>query len=89
MTKPIFYTKQFKKNYKKRFSHQIKIKQQISHRIELFIENRNSPQIRDHALVGTKNGERAFSITGDIRVIYYELEDKFVFIDIGTHSQVY
>lgn len=87
--KAIFYTKQFKKNYKKRFLHKPKQKEKIKTRIDLFLKYRNNPLLNDHALVGTRSKERSFSIGGDIRIIYCELEDKYVFIDIGTHNQVY
>ena len=43
----------------------------------------------DHALTGKLAGKRAFSIAGDIRVIYVELEDAIVFLDVGSHNQVY
>ena len=45
--------------------------------------------IYDHALTDGLEGKRAFSITGEIRVIYVELEGCIVFLDIGTHNQVY
>ncbi len=33
---------------------------------------------------------RAFSVTGDIRIVYFEINDESVlFLDIGTHNQVY
>lgn len=45
--------------------------------------------LHDHALSGKLKSRRAFSVSGDIRVIYEELEEAYVFLDIGTHSQVY
>lgn len=46
--------------------------------------------LRDHKLVGTLKGLRAFFITGDVRVIYIEEnDDSITLIDIGTHNQVY
>lgn len=45
--------------------------------------------LHDHALTGKLAGKRAFSMAGDIRIIYIELEDSIVFLDIGTHNQVY
>jgi addiction module RelE/StbE family toxin len=43
----------------------------------------------DHALKGKMKGKRAFSITDDVRVIYVESDNVFVFLDIGSHNQVY
>ena len=45
--------------------------------------------IYDHALTDKLAGKRAFSITGEIRAIYVELDDCIVLLDIGTHNQVY
>ncbi len=89
MAKQVFFTKLFKKNYKKRFANNLKLREQIKSRIDTFLENPDHPSLRNHRLAGTRNGERAFSISGDIRIIFYEQDDAFVFIDIGTHSQVY
>lgn len=32
---------------------------------------------------------RAFSINNEYRVVYKEKKDVFVFLDVGTHEQVY
>lgn len=60
-------------------------------RIELFLQNRNQALLRDHALSGNLTGKRAFSVTGDYRIIYEERAGEliFLFLDIGTHAQVY
>ncbi len=55
----------------------------------MFIEGKRGIPLNDHPLAGDMQGRRAFSITGDIRAVYIELEDKIIFIDIGSHNQVY
>lgn len=55
----------------------------------MFIAGQRSAPMNDHVLTGSLQGRRAFSISGDVRVIYIELEDKIIFLDIGTHNQVY
>jgi addiction module RelE/StbE family toxin len=57
--------------------------------VELFIQGVRERPINDHPLTGNMDGRRAFSITADVRVVYIETEDAFVFLDIGTHAQVY
>lgn len=47
------------------------------------------PPLRDHALTGKLAGKRAFSVAGDIRVIYVELADAIVLLDVGSHNQLY
>jgi mRNA-degrading endonuclease YafQ of YafQ-DinJ toxin-antitoxin module len=35
------------------------------------------------------NGLQAFSITADIQIIYREEPTYFLFLDIGSHQQIY
>ncbi|MEK7165197.1 MAG: type II toxin-antitoxin system mRNA interferase toxin, RelE/StbE family [Patescibacteria group bacterium] len=81
---------EYKKAYKKRISSQPKLVSKSKERIELFRNNPQNPLLKDHALTGTRRGHRSFSITGDIRVIYEQVDDETVrFLDIGSHNQVY
>lgn len=84
-----YFTKKFKSNYKKRILPFKSLDKKFEERYDLFILNPNSPLINDHSLKGASKGYRAFSITGDIRVIYYVKENIAYFVDIGTHNQVY
>jgi mRNA-degrading endonuclease YafQ of YafQ-DinJ toxin-antitoxin module len=62
---------------------------QYEGRVKLFASGERGTPINDHALAGTKEGQRAFSITADVRVVYIETPTAIVFLDIGTHNQVY
>lgn len=79
----------FIKIYKKRFSHLPNIQKKFDDRVRLFEKDSNDPILDDHALTGEKLGFRAFSITGDIRVVYYLYRGIAYFVDIGSHNQVY
>ena len=80
----------FKKAYQKRIKPNPKLIRQTSKRIKLFQENPDHPLLKDHALKGSKLGLRAFSVTGDIRIIYkFKSANTAIFLDIGTHNQVY
>ena len=86
----ILYHKSFKKSYKKRFLHNKKVVDVISLRIQLFSINPNDLKLRTHTLLGSRKGFYSFSVTGDIRIIfYYDQNNDAVLIDIGTHNQVY
>lgn len=87
--KPIRVTKNFEKSYKKRIGLSIKLRSQYVNRVELFKTGKRDCPVDDHSLAGKLKGKRAFSIANDIRVIYEETEDEIVFIDIGSHNQVY
>jgi mRNA-degrading endonuclease YafQ of YafQ-DinJ toxin-antitoxin module len=45
--------------------------------------------VKDHALQNVMQGKRAFSINEEYRVVYLETDDEYVFLDVGTHEQVY
>lgn len=80
----------FKKAYKKRIATNKKLALQTKERISLFQYNPSSPILRDHPLTGAKKGLRAFSVTGDIRIVYLPIsENEVTFLDIGSHNQVY
>lgn len=80
----------FKKAYKKRISFDKKLISRVALRIELFGKDRESPILKDHSLTGNKSHLRAFWITGDIRIVYYPVsEDRVIFLDIGSHNQIY
>lgn len=84
-----FFTNGFKKYYHKRISPYKKLDEQFRLRRKLFISDPGNPILKDHSLSGKMKGHRSFSITGDIRVIYYVHEGIAYFVNIGTHNQVY
>ena len=84
-----FFTKDFKKAYAKRISHNKNLTTRFENRYDLFVEEPTNPVLKDHVLSGKLKGYKAFSITGDIRVVYYIHNDTAYFVDIGTHNQVY
>jgi addiction module RelE/StbE family toxin len=64
-------------------------KKQFAFRLQLFMEGVRDYPLDDHALVGSMKGLRAFSIGGDLRVVYRETAEYYEFLDIGSHNQVY
>lgn len=83
----IITDKQFDKSYSK-LPQKIKIK--FSERRDLFIENEFYPLLDNHPLMGKYHGFRSINITGDFRAVYYKhSRDLAVFVNIGTHSQLY
>ena len=89
MVRPIIRGRQFEKNFKSRISPNPKLKKQFAIRLELFQKGVRDYPIDDHALAGTMKGLRAFSIGGDLRVVYREMSDYYEFLDVGSHNQVY
>lgn len=87
--KRIESTKQFQKRLKQRYGHQAKTIERLARHLELFRQGIRKEPINDHPLTGKLNGLRAFSVGGDVRVVYQETEDHYLLLDIGSHNQVY
>jgi addiction module RelE/StbE family toxin len=83
----ILFTEKFKKNFSKLPE---KIQNKFKERIDIFAKSPTNPLLKTHPLKGHMIGFRAFSVTGDHRVIFKIVaEDTVKLIDIGTHSQIY
>ena len=85
----INYTKKFRKSYRYRIKNNKNLSRKFNDRLQVFVQDPDNPLLKDHKLTGTKKNLRAFSITGDIRVLYLRKGDIIDFMDIGTHNQVY
>lgn len=85
----VHYHKNFWKSYRQRIVKNFKLEAKFKQRLKLFITDKSNPTLKDHPLVGSKTGYRAFSVTGDYRVIYEETDDGILLHNIGTHNQVY
>ena len=80
----------FKRAYKKRIANNPKLVSRVEERIKLFRLNPDDPVLQDHKLKGKKKYFRSFSISGNIRIVYFPASDvKVIFLDIGSHPQVY
>jgi addiction module RelE/StbE family toxin len=82
--------RKFRPHFRERIHPRKKLVKLYQEQVKLFVENRSDPTLKDHALSGKLQGFRAFNITNDIRVVYIQKsKDNFVFLNIGTHNQVY
>ncbi len=61
--------------------------------LELFLDNSNHPNLRNHALREKYAGYRSIDVTGDWRAIFKIRKSKnkavITFHILGTHSQLY
>lgn len=87
--KPIIRHRQFEKNFRSRISTNPKLVKKFKQSLELFIDGVRDYPLDDHDLKGNMKGLRAFSIGGDLRVVYRETDELYEFLDIGSHNQVY
>lgn len=86
----IDFHKKFQKNYLKRIKNNKKLDFLFHKRVEQFILNPEYCQLNNHKLTGKLQKSCSFSINGDIRIIYQWIDSETVlFLDIGSHNQVY
>lgn len=83
------YTKNFLKHYETRVAKNQRLVNRFQERLDLFLRDPQNPILKDHRLTGARKHLRAFSVTGDVRVLYYREGNEIYLVDIGTHSQVY
>ena len=80
----------FKRSYRKRVKKNEELRRRFWRRMEAFLTNPFSPQLRAHKLSGKLEGQWAFSIDDDCRVVFEFIgEDRVLLIDIGSHDEVY
>jgi len=83
----VAFSDSFKKAFKKRVK-TTEFEPEFWNRLEIFI---NEP-FKTHKLSGKLKDLWSFTIDYDLRVIFYFTDDKpkkTVFVDIGTHKEVY
>ena len=85
----VVFSSSFKRAFKKISKNKI-IEKKFWEKLEVFIEDPFDKSLRTHKLSGKLQGLWSYTVGYDLRVIFY-FKDKThaVFIDIGTHSEVY
>lgn len=85
----VAFSTSFKKAFK-RISRSKTLEKKFWSRVEIFIENPGDVRLKTHKLSGKLKDLWSFSVEYDVRVIFYFVDkSRVVFIDIGTHNEVY
>jgi len=87
----VSFSDSFKKVFKKRIKSS-EIEEEFWIRLELFVKDPFDAKLKTHKLSGKLKDLWSFSIAYDHRIVFYFTSDKpkkAVFIDIGTHDEVY
>ena len=85
----IVFDPAFERAYKKRIHHP-KLKEKFWRKVEIFINDPYHSLLKTHKLSGKLKDLLSFSIDYDCRIIFYfKTSNKVVFIDIGSHDEVY
>lgn len=87
MAKAIKYTQRFMRHYRDRIAKDAGLKKDFIESVDTFLEDPTA--VADHQLEDKMADKRAFSVTDDIRIVYRDNDEYFLFLDIGSHDQVY
>lgn len=79
----------FKKHFKARILSNKNLVNRFETRLKIFLTDPKDPVLHNHRLTGQMKNLRAFSVAGDIRVVYQLEGENLYLYDIGSHNQVY
>lgn len=86
----IAFSSSFKRAFKKSVAGNANLETRFWERVEIFKNNPFDPKLRTHKLSGKLKDLWSFSIEYDVRVIFsFAEQDRVIFIDIGSHKEVY
>lgn len=67
-----------------------KVRAAFVRRLKTFRSDKFNALLNNHALKGKYGGCRSINVTGDWRAVYKDVgKDWVLFVEIGTHSQLY
>lgn len=80
----------FRRAYRKRIAPSVSLSQRFDELLAVFIGDPFDTRLRTHKLSGKLEGLYSFRVDYDTRVVFYFAgEDRAVFVDVGTHDEVY
>lgn len=86
----IAFDNSFKRAYKKKVVGNVEREKRFKEKLTIFQNNPFEISLRTHKLSGKLQELWSFSVEYDLRIVFYFVEkDKAVFVDIGTHDEVY
>lgn len=86
----VSFSSAFRRAFKKRIKGNVDLEQRFWQKLEQFTVDPFDQSLRTHKLSGKLNELWSFSIDYDERVIFYFTDDgNAVFVDIGSHDEVY
>lgn len=86
----VSFSSAFRRAFKKRIKGNVDLEARFWQKLEQFTINLFEQSLKTHKLSGKLNNLWSFSIDYDVRILFYFTEDgNTVFIDIGSHDEVY
>jgi addiction module RelE/StbE family toxin len=86
----VAFSSSFKRAFKRRIKGNAVLEARFWEKLEIFRNNPFDQRLRTHKLSGRLKDLWSFSLEYDLRIVFSFLEgDRALFIDIGTHEEVY
>jgi len=86
----IAFSQSFKRAFKKKIKNNAYLEKLFWEKVEKFVSNPFNGELKTHKLSGNLKDLWSFRVDYDIRVIFFfEGNNRAVFIDIGSHDEVY
>ncbi|HBW57218.1 MAG TPA: type II toxin-antitoxin system mRNA interferase toxin, RelE/StbE family [Oscillatoriales bacterium UBA8482] len=86
----VSFSSSFKRAFKKRIKGNTNLEEKFWQKLEQFTVDPYDPSLKTHKLSGKLKEFWSFSVDDDERVLFYFTEDeKAIFVDIGSHDEVY
>jgi len=83
-------TSGFRKAFKRKVRGNKNLELRFRDRVAIFQKNPFDPRLKTHRLSGQLQGFWSFSIDYDVRVVFSFIEQsRVLFVEIGTHEEVY
>ncbi len=74
---------------KQRKAAPLEIKKTFLETLALFLVDPDHPSLRNHALKDKFAGHRSIDVTDDWRALYRKEGKRIIFVELGTHDQLY
>ncbi|MCW6035574.1 type II toxin-antitoxin system mRNA interferase toxin, RelE/StbE family [Spirulina subsalsa FACHB-351] len=86
----VSFSSAFKRAFKKRIKGNENLELKFWQKLEIFTSDPYDPRLRTHKLSGKLKDLWSFTVDYDVRVLFYLTEDnKAIFVDFGSHEEVY
>jgi mRNA-degrading endonuclease YafQ of YafQ-DinJ toxin-antitoxin module len=86
----VSFSSSFKRAFKKRIKGNTDLEARFWQKLEHFTADPFEPSLKTHKLSGKLKEFWSFSVDYDERILFYfTTDEKAVFVDIGSHDEVY
>jgi len=85
----VSFSSSFRHTFKRKIKGNVEREARFWQKLDIF-QTPFDPSLRTHKLSGRLKDLWSFTVEYDLRIVFYFVdENKAVFIDIGTHNEVY